>query len=302
MDIRGAELFKIGRWNGILFKSTDLDAIFESFAALGLAGRVPLKFGHNDEQPLTDGQPALGWVTRVYRQGDVLKGDFSDVPRVVHEAIKAGNYKFVSVELLRDVVAGGREYAWVLSAVALLGADIPAVSNLNELRQLTMARRAEFSSGTRMTFTVGGQDSMTETEKLKAENAKLQEQLVDQAIDMAIIQGKCLPFERKHFSQRFGKTATLQDWNDWLQMVPRPPANLFKRAHESGPVYDSRGEEGQDSMAGNDGPPDVQVVRLAEAEIEKSGGKLTYREASQRVLRANPELAKDYQWQPGVKE
>jgi hypothetical protein len=154
MDIKGVELFKTGRWNDVkTFNREDLDAMAASFAELKLAGRVPLKMGHNDDQPFTDGQPALGWVERVWREGDVLKADFTHMPSVVHAAIKAGNYKFVSVELLRDVAYNGMEFPWVLSAVALLGADIPAVSGLKDLQMLAMSRRAGFRSGARLTFT-----------------------------------------------------------------------------------------------------------------------------------------------------
>lgn len=154
MDLKGVELFRTGRWNNIKnFTVDDLDAMAESFAELRMSGRVPLKMGHNDEQPFTDGKPALGWVERLWRDGEVLKGDFTSMPRVVYDAIKAGNYKFVSVELLRDVVYNGSEFPWVLSAVALLGADIPAVSGLKDLQALAMSRRAGFRSGERLTFT-----------------------------------------------------------------------------------------------------------------------------------------------------
>jgi len=154
MDIKNVELFRTGRWNDIkTFTEADLDAMVESFTELTMAGRVPLKFGHNEEQPFTDGQPALGWVSRLWRDGEMLFADFTSMPRVVYDAVKAGLHKFVSVELLRDVAHGGREFPWVLSAVALLGADIPAVSGLKDLQALAMSRRGALRSGARVTFT-----------------------------------------------------------------------------------------------------------------------------------------------------
>jgi hypothetical protein len=124
-----------------------------SFGLLELGGRIPLKFGHNTDQPLTDGQPALGWVSRVYREGRKLLADFTDMPSVVYEAIKKGLYKFVSVELLGDVQAGTRVIPWVLDAVALLGADPPAVGVLKDLQSLTMARSSGLQGRARVAFT-----------------------------------------------------------------------------------------------------------------------------------------------------
>jgi hypothetical protein len=142
MDLKGAEIFSSGKWNSLDFSDADLDAIVASFNDLALEGRVPLKFGHNDEQAITDGQPSIGWVSRVWREGSKLIADFVNVPRVVAEAIRDRLYNFVSVELLQDAERSGSRYPWVLSAVALLGADPPAVSNLAELSRLVMSRRA----------------------------------------------------------------------------------------------------------------------------------------------------------------
>lgn len=138
--MRGAEIFSIGEWNGLKFDDADLDNIVRAFHEFELAGRVRLKFGHNDEQSMTDGLPALGWVSRVWKEGGKLLADFVNIPKTVYEAIRSGLYKFVSVELLKDVERNGRKSPWVLDAVALLGADPPAVSNLSDLQALaTMA-------------------------------------------------------------------------------------------------------------------------------------------------------------------
>lgn len=151
-SLYGAEIFAEGTWNGLAFTSEDLDAIVTSFDALGLAGRVPLKFGHNPEQPMTDGQPALGWVSRVYRQGNKLLADFTDMPTSIYEMVRAGMYKFVSVELLKNVQAGTRTIPWVLDAVALLGADQPAVGTLKDLQSLTMTRKLALRARARVAF------------------------------------------------------------------------------------------------------------------------------------------------------
>lgn len=123
-----------------------------SFEALGLAGHVPLKLGHEGpdvrDDPTT--QFALGWVQHVYREGKKLLADFS-VPEKVATWIRDGMLRFVSVELLKDVKASTREIPWVLDAVALLGADQPAVGILKSL-SLTMARSTELQCRERVAF------------------------------------------------------------------------------------------------------------------------------------------------------
>jgi len=113
---------------------------------------VPLKLGHVGpdvrDDPTT--QFALGWVQRVYREGKKLLADF-DVPEKVANWIREGYLRFVSVELLKDVKASTREIPWVLDAVALLGADQPAVGILKSL-SLTMARSTALQCRGRVAF------------------------------------------------------------------------------------------------------------------------------------------------------
>jgi hypothetical protein len=148
-DIKGAHVFSAGTWNGLTFTEADLDGIVQAFQELDSAGRVPLKLGHSDEQPITDGQPALGWVQRLWRQGRRLMADFTGLPSAVYNSIRNGLHKYVSIELLRDAEFQGKKYPAVLDAVALLGADIPAVANLDDLQRLAHTRSI---TGTRLAF------------------------------------------------------------------------------------------------------------------------------------------------------
>jgi hypothetical protein len=188
----GAEIFSTGTHNSLDFSDSDLDAIVTAFDTLGSAARVPLKFGHNDVQPLTDGQPALGWVQRVWKDGSKLLADFVDVPTVVFDAIKKGLYKNVSVELLQNFNRNGTSFPWVLDAVALLGADKPAVRDLKDLQALAMASNlagAKFASVATFTqaSTIGDKPKMTE-EEMKAQ------------IDAANKRADDL--EKKHFAEK----------------------------------------------------------------------------------------------------
>lgn len=149
-----AEIFAAGTWNKTWkFSAQDLQEIATNFEALGDNHHVPLKFGHNETQPMTDGYPALGWVTKVWTVGDKLMARFDSVPTIVKKAFDAKLYRHVSVELDVDVEHRGKKYKYVLSAVALLGADIPAVNTLNDLKhyldggeRLAASRREVFST------------------------------------------------------------------------------------------------------------------------------------------------------------
>lgn len=89
-------------------------------------------------------------MTKIYREGKKLLADFT-VPEKVAAWIRDGMLKFVSVELLKDVKADTREIPWVLDAVALLGADQPAVGILKSL-SLTMARSTVLQCRGRVAF------------------------------------------------------------------------------------------------------------------------------------------------------
>lgn len=149
-----AEIFAVGTWNKTWkFSAKDLQEIAANFEALGDNHHVPLKFGHNERQPMTDGYPALGWVSKVWAEGDKLMAEFENVPTVVKKAFDAKLYRHVSVELDVDVEHRGKKYKYVLSAVALLGADIPAVNTLADLthyldggERLAASRREVFSA------------------------------------------------------------------------------------------------------------------------------------------------------------
>ena len=77
--IENVELFDIGVWNGKAFLEKDLKEMEEAYKAFTGVLRVPLKLGHNDEQKITDGQPAIGWLSNVRLSEDKkLVGDFAD--------------------------------------------------------------------------------------------------------------------------------------------------------------------------------------------------------------------------------
>ena len=134
-NLNGVEIFSTGIWNGDRYSEKDLDAMIENFDDVGF--EPPVKLGHNEEQSeLQDGQPALGYISKIYKVGSKLVADFKELPKKVYDAIKRGNYKRVSSEIYWNYKANGSTFNRVLKAVALLGADIPAVTNLESIEGL----------------------------------------------------------------------------------------------------------------------------------------------------------------------
>ena len=131
-----AEIFSAGTWNGETFTIADLNELAGNFARLKDELKPPLKLGHDGTQILAgqrDGDPALGWVSAVRVVGDKLVATFTGIPRVVLEAIRLGRYRRVSAELYFNLRHRGQRIGKALKAVALLGADLPAVTNLRDL-------------------------------------------------------------------------------------------------------------------------------------------------------------------------
>ena len=145
------ELFAVGKWNGQKFTLTDLNEIVDNFNYISSANYVPLKLGHDEDQPLTDGEPQLGEVSRIWvdkgKDGDYkLMGELIDLPMIVYNAIKKKLYKKVSIELDLGVSYKSKFMKYVLKGVALLGASLPAVNTLADLQAYMSTRTSLFSS------------------------------------------------------------------------------------------------------------------------------------------------------------
>lgn len=160
------EVFASGKWNGDTYTDDDLDTMVKAFSDLQGEIKPPVKLGHNDSQMkeiLKDGQPALGWVSRLRKAGSKLIATVTQVPDLVYQAIKAGRYKRVSSEIYWNYKKGGSTYNKVLAGVALLGADIPAVSTLADLEAYLAQsiREASFDRVTAYTFNADDEGKIT---------------------------------------------------------------------------------------------------------------------------------------------
>ncbi len=174
--LKGREILAIGTWPAseeLPVTEEVIDGIVDAFNALNCAGRVPLKLSHDGEdarfEPLS--KIAMGWVQKIWRKGKTLLADLS-VPDKVAPLIDQEHLKFVSVELLKNVQVFNRTIPYVLDAIALLGAEQPAVGVLSDLKTSIMARRMPLRAGGRVTLR-RADTSHEDTEMDKAEIEKL---------------------------------------------------------------------------------------------------------------------------------
>jgi len=138
-DLGGVEIFRVGTWNGEKYTRDDLDDIVANFAKIGF--RPPVKLGHQ----AASGAPASGWVKSIRRSGEKLVADLMDLPKGIFNAIKARSFDAVSSEIFWNIKRDGKSFRRVLKAVALLGAETPAVSGLKPLRESFSADELKLS-------------------------------------------------------------------------------------------------------------------------------------------------------------
>jgi len=142
-SVLGVEIFKIGTHTDSSGQSRQWSAA--DLGSLARSKLPPLKVGHTSEAfnaklagqlgvPLGiftgeggKGAARFGSVTNLRLQGDTLVADFADVPEALADLIEGGQFNAVSVEigLVNDQP--------VLTAVALLGSENPAVLGLKAL-------------------------------------------------------------------------------------------------------------------------------------------------------------------------
>lgn len=142
--LKSVEVFSAGTWSGsrkVTVTPAMLDGMVKNFATLNqISGfGVPIKLGHNK----TVGEPAYGWMSALERIGDTLVADFADVDPAIVDAISKRRYNSVSVELWPAVEYAGKVFENVLSGVALLGAEWPAVKGLKPLSASVFAEAGD---------------------------------------------------------------------------------------------------------------------------------------------------------------
>lgn len=127
----------------------DLDEMIKNFSELKGSNvvRPHLKLGHTEAQKWfgqENGIPVLGWINRVWRVGNKLLADITDVPDALLDMIRQRRYHNVSAEIFLDFIeVGGRKVRNILSAVALLGTEMPAAKDLAGLANALFSHKLE---------------------------------------------------------------------------------------------------------------------------------------------------------------
>ena len=137
-NIFGAEIMRPGTWNGNKFTSKDLEDIASAAPEVGYV--PPLKVGHDE----SIGARAWGWVRNIRLAGEKLVADLMDIPESLAAVIRERGYDQLSAEVYLNLDRDGKRFRRALKAVALLGAEVPAVSDLKPLRELFADASTEY--------------------------------------------------------------------------------------------------------------------------------------------------------------
>lgn len=132
--VRGVEIFAPGKHNGDEYTEKDIDDMISAFGEQDF--RPALKIGHTKDAP---GAPAYGYVTNLRKQGGKMVADFESMHDTVIAALKDRRYDRVSSEIYFNLKRGAKTFRRALKAVALLGAEVPAVANLVPLHKMEFA-------------------------------------------------------------------------------------------------------------------------------------------------------------------
>ena len=199
------EIFKAGTWtdangNTRKFTEKDIDDIISQFSnekSETIQGRkVPLTPGHPK-----DDDPALGWVSRIWRDGKSLFAEFVDIIPEAVKAIKAKSFREVSIALTGNT----------LRHVGLLGAVPPAVPGMGGFKFADGDfMEYSFSEDDRdfmdkiieklqKTFNLkkSGDDMPTLEEKLNEENVELKNKVGDLETELSEAQDKIKVLEEE---------------------------------------------------------------------------------------------------------
>ena len=319
------EVMSVGTWNGVKFTPKDLLELAENFKKLKDVVKPPIKLGHSGDQT---GKPALGWVTDLKVKGNKLIAFVEDVPSILMKAIKKKLYRTVSSEIFSGFKYKGKRYGKVFSGLAFLGAEMPAVKDLEDLTAyLSQTSDGEFEKVSIIEFTTKEDESEEEMDKkleekvieltqtvegLKVEVRDKEKRNKDllaeiekrDAVDIAKFRdGSQTDFEKfceaqiKAKKMSPGQKKVLFAEKDVLVFSDKTaaiPVDVFKKFVEAGSeVLDDNSRVKNDDKKKTFSDPQEEVDRRAQEYCDKHP-KTDYADAVAIVLREDEELAKKY--------
>jgi hypothetical protein len=194
----------------VTITENDLSEMVSSFNQLApIGGFTPvLKLGHAEAQKFigqSNGAPNLGVIEKIWREGAKVLANFVNVPDAVVDLIRQKRFNNVSVEVVPSMEFDGKTFANVLTAVALLGAELPAVKGLKELSA------AVFTQATVEPFEPVAPDNIVsyewETEKMP--DTKLTQEQHDALLEAAV--SKAVAVAKAEFAAETEKLTAERD-------------------------------------------------------------------------------------------
>lgn len=323
------EVFAAGTWNGDTFSEQDLQDIAKNFNELKDSVKPFLKLGGVDPHKDLVHQPAIGWVDSLRVSSGKLIASIKDIPKIVFEAIKRKLYRRVSSELYQGFKAQGKNYNYVLRAVALLGASVPAVSTLKDLTAY-LSEQLSAESVKQFTFNEEDFKKMPDNddalkikefeEKLKTEEAarkSAEEQLAKEQAEFKAFKeqqvkvlrdgnieairafceegvkaGKIPPFVRDAIFPK-DKPPMLSFSEDNSVLLP---FEVLRDVFSKTTVIDfsEQGVDGEKARKAEAGKGVGEIVDSRAKEFMKKDGIKNYSDAVQKVLAEDEKLAADY--------
>jgi hypothetical protein len=333
-DMKGVEIFSAGVWNGDPYTEADLDLIVSAYGEM--PRRPPLKLGHSEAQKFfgqADGHPALGWVEKIYRSGKKLLADFVNVPDTLIGMIRNKSYDKVSAEIYWNYkLADGKVLPRALKAVSILGADWPAVSNLQDLQAALLGETervvkvydgddAEVHSYDQITDPGGSdmekkdyedkiasltsdlaksqEDGKTATARAEAaEKASLEAELKVFALELdgLVRQGKILPAEVEGYKSDFREMGTtIRKYTEGGKEVEKTWGAKKLDELKARPKlveFKEQAQGGDDDGKKKDEPAGESVHQMTEKLMAER--KCSYNEAQEAVRSERPDLFAAY--------
>lgn len=208
IDIRDVEVMSVGTHNRVPFTMKDLEDMVNTFRETKGALKPFLKLGHNKAQERTDGKPAIGLIENLRKVGSKLVADFSNVPKKLGQLIKAKSFSRVSIEAFLNFKLGDKIFPRALRAIAILGADTPAVRNLEDIVALfsdeDTGNKDEYQS---FEVDLNKQEDVT----MEKEIAKLKEEISALKVELDVEKKKSAEFEKKFNEEKTAKEAAAGD-------------------------------------------------------------------------------------------
>lgn len=332
MDINDIEIFAVGKWRPgnsskpVIVTERDLDDMVESFNSLSVQnGFAPaLKLGHTEtEKYFGDGKgaPRLGTVSKIWRVGTKILANFQNVPEALVDLIRKDRYNQVSVEVYPTYEYDGKQYRNLLSAVALLGAELPAVKGLKDLASSLFESfdedqdRVEYTQEIEMptydqdqhNALVAAEVTRTEKEcetKFAAERAALTEVNDSQAEEIKTLreENEALKAEKATFAEKAAKKE-IEDMVDAAikegRVLPKQKEGLIAMANSMQAVvkFDdgkskTRSEMFQEHL--NSLPKQADFSEKGSGEGEGDGDESAGAELHRKTLAKQKEIGKTY--------